>query len=225
VVVGLAALAALAGASLAIAHSPLFSARHIRIVGTTHGEDRAILSVSGLGAHPPLVDIDPRAAAQAIERLSWVDTAQVAVSFPSSVSVTVTERLPVAYVPSSHGGALVDATGRVLADVGREPAGVVTVDTGVAVPRAGRWFAPSVRGLFAVAAEVPTTLVGRIVAITRTGRDGIVAELAHEPLVIFGPQTDAHAKFVALATVLADVSVAGISAIDLRAPSNPVLTP
>lgn len=225
VLVGVVALAALAGASLAIAHSTLFSARHIRILGATHDEERAILAVSGLDAHPPLIDIDPGADARAIERLAWIDTARVTVAFPASVTVRVTERVPVAFVPLRDGGALVDVTGRVLAEVDAKPAGVVTVESGTAVPRPGRWVERSERELFAVAAEVPMALNGRIADIAETRQDGIVLGMVDEPLVILGSPEEARAKFVALATVLADVSLTGIGAIDLRAPSNPVLTP
>lgn len=222
---GLVALAALSAAGLAIAHSPLFSARQIRIVGATRGEDQAILAVSGLTAHPPLVDINPAAVAHRVEQLSWVETARVAVSFPSSVAVFVTERIPVAFVRLAGGGALVDASGRVLADVGRKPAGVVTVKTDAAVPAPGKWVESGDRALFAIAAQVPTTLVDRIVNIARTRLDGIAVTLVNEPVAIFGRPSNAREKFVALATVLAGLSLTGITAIDLRAPSNPVLTP
>ncbi|MGB9113243.1 MAG: hypothetical protein WCF24_11010, partial [Acidimicrobiales bacterium] len=81
------------------------------------------------------------------------------------------------------------------------------------------------RGLFAVAAEVPTALLGRIIHVARTRQDGIVVDMKNEPLAIVGSSSDARDKFVALATVLSGVSLAGITSIDLRAPSNPVLTP
>jgi cell division protein FtsQ len=220
-----ALLAALTCATLAVAHSSLFSARDVRVFGASHGERQAILSVSGLGAHPPLIDIDLSAADHAIERLPWVATARVSVSFPWSAAVTVVERVPVAFVPLRAGGALVDASGRVLADVGRAPAGVVKVESGVDVPRPGRWFGGQERALFAVAAEVPVSLVGRIADLTWSRADGIVVDLQNAPLVIFGSASNARAKFVALATVLSDVSLAGVTSIDLRAPSNPVLTP
>ena len=73
--------------------------------------------------------------------------------------------------------------------------------------------------------EAPTTLVVRIANIARTLRVGIAVTLVNEPVAIFGPPSNAREKFVALATVLAGVSLTGITAIDLRAPSNPVLTP
>jgi cell division septal protein FtsQ len=225
IVAGLASLAALTCASLAVAHTSLFSARDVRVLGATHGEERAILTVSGLSAHPPLIDIDPSAADHAVERLPWIATARVTVSFPWSAAVTVVERVPVAFVPLPTGGALVDASGRVLADVLREPADIVKVEYAAEVPRPGRWFGGRERALFAVAAQVPLSLVGRITDITWSRRDGVVVDLQNAPLAILGSVENARAKFVALATVLADVSLAGIATIDLRAPSNPVLTP
>ncbi|MGA8295887.1 MAG: FtsQ-type POTRA domain-containing protein [Acidimicrobiales bacterium] len=220
-----AAAAALVVGGLAIAHSPLFAARNITIVGAPRAQDRAILDASGLFAHPPLVDLNPGAEARAIDRLPSIESARVAVSFPSSVRVTVSERIPVAYVPGPSGGAVVDVSGRVLAEVTHKPAGVVVVDVTRPLPSPGKWFERSDRGLFSVAADVPTNLVGRITNISRTSRDGIVVNMVREPLVIIGPSTQTREKFVALATVLAGVSLTGITSIDLRAPSNPVLTP
>jgi hypothetical protein len=43
--------------------------------------------------------------------------------------------------------------------------------------------------------------------------------------VIFGSDSGLAEKMVALATVLSKVSLQGIATIDLRAPSDPVLTP
>jgi cell division protein FtsQ len=224
-IVGALATAAAVGGGFGIAHSPLFSARNIRIIGATHGESAAILAASRLDAHPPLVDVNPSASARAIEGLPWVESARVAVSFPSTVEVRVTERVAVAYVALGRGGALVDSSGRVLAGVATRPPGVVTIKTARAVPRPGQWLSRADRALSAVASVVPASLAGRIADISRSRHLGIVVALVGEPLVIFGSPTNAREKFVTLATVLAGVSLARVATIDVRAPSNPVLTP
>lgn len=217
---------ALAGGGFALAHSPLVAARSVTITGATHTTRAAILQASGLAAHPPLIDINSGADAQAIERLPWVERARVSVSFPSSVHVAITERVAVGAVRLGKARfALVDPTGHVLSDVGTDPVGLVTILGVASVPRPGRRLASFDEALTATAAAVPTGLVGRIAGIETTKRDGIVVVMRNAPFAILGSTANLHEKFVALATVLSGVVLSGVTSIDLRAPSNPVLTP
>jgi len=226
-VVGLiAALVVFSIGGFFVAHSPLISARHIEIRGARHTSAAEILSVSGLFTHPPLIDINIGVDEQAIERLAWVKTAVVTVSFPSTVEVRVRERLAVAAVASKGGGyALLDPSGEVLSRIDQRPTSVVAILGVTDVPRPGRLIPLADRGLVTTAASVPTDLVGRISDIRRTSGDGIVIVMRNAPEAIFGSTANLHEKFVALATVLSDVALGGVRSIDLRAPSNPVLTP
>ena len=96
------------------------------------------MSAAGFFSHPPLIDIDTASAAKRIEALPWIKSARVSVHWPDSVSVGVTERTAVAVVRGPERGtspilwALVDSTGRVLADQTLRPAGLVTMDVFVA---------------------------------------------------------------------------------------------
>jgi len=223
-ITGVVVVGASAGA-FGLAHSSLFSARTVRVTGAVHTTRAAILAVSALDRAPPLIDVNAIADAHAIERLPWIKTASVVVSFPSSVAVSVTERRAVAAVRlAGRGFALVDATGRVLADAAARPAGIVLVGGLTPLPSPGG----SVRGaagVLATAAALPVSLVGRITVLRFQRGLGIIAELGSSAQVILGTTADLSAKFVALATVLNDVSTEGIATIDLRAPSDPVLTP
>jgi len=224
VVVVVVVVAAGAGL-LGVAHSSLISARSVRITGAVHTSRAEVLAASGLGHDPPLIDVNALADAHAIERLPWVDKAVVSVSFPSSVRVVVTERQPVAVARLASGRfALFDVTGRVLADVARPGKGVVPLVGLGAIPVPGG----AVRGaaaLFVAAAALPTGLASRVAALAIRPGLGIVAEVRDGPQAILGVTADLREKYVALATVLSDVSLQGIATIDLRAPSDPVLTP
>ena len=225
-VIAVMVVVALSAGGFAIAHSSLFAARTVRVIGAFHTGRAAVLAASGLGAHPPLVDIDQGADSAAIERLAWVARATVTVSFPSTVTVRVTERLPVAVVPLAGANeALVDDQGHVLADVRGDPGGVATI-TGVGhVPQPGGRLTAGAQALVTVAAAVPTGIAERVALVTQTKSSGIVIEMRNAPEAVFGTTSDLHEKFVALATVLSGVALTGIASIDLRAPSNPVLTP
>ena len=96
-------------------HSPLFSARSISVTGDVHESAAQVVAAAGLANHPPLLDVNGGAAAAAIERLPWVSSATVHVSWPDGVHIAVTEEIPrlVAGAPGSM-WAVVSADGRVL---------------------------------------------------------------------------------------------------------------
>ena len=143
IVVATLGVAALGAGLFGLAHSPLISVRTVRVTGAVHTTRAEILAASGLGRDPPLVDVNTLADAHAIERLPWVRTTSVSVSFPSSVRVVVTERRVVAAARRGAASvALLDVTGRVLADASRPPAGIVSLVGLVDLPAPGG----SVRG-------------------------------------------------------------------------------
>jgi cell division protein FtsQ len=218
-------VAALAAGLFALAHSPLVSARHVTVSGAEHTTRAAILAAGGLAGDPPLIDVNTLADAHAIERLPWVKTASVSVSFPSSARVVVTERHAVAVVGRDSGGdALLDVTGRVLADVPAHVGGLVLLE-GLAPPPAPGGRERGAAALLATAAALPASLLARVAALKTEPGLGVVAVLRGVPRVILGSDSGLAEKMVALATVLSKVSLQGIATIDLRAPSDPVLTP
>jgi cell division septal protein FtsQ len=123
--------------------------------------------------------------------------------------------------------ALVDRSGRVLARVAGRPHGLLVL-SGVGQPGAPGsvigWRAASV---LAVAAALPASLIADLRSIETLKGDAadVTLTLANGVTALFGPASDMRAKFVALATVLQRVSLAGIGTVDLRVPSAPVLAP
>ena len=147
------------------------------VTGEVHTTAAEILAAGGLGGDPPLIDVNTVADAHAIERLPWIKAASVTVSFPSSVRVTVTERRPVAALAIGSGRvALVDVTGRALADDPRRSEGIVLL-TGLARPPAPGGRVRGAATLLVAAAALPRSLVGRIAALQAEPGLGVVAEL------------------------------------------------
>ena len=109
-VVVCAALVVLAALALVVLHTGIFSARHLKVLGAVHTSQSTVLAVAGLTGHPPMMDVDAGLASKRLERLPWVEKATLEVNWPDSVTVVVTERVPVATLPAVGGGiALVDA--------------------------------------------------------------------------------------------------------------------
>lgn len=222
VVIAVIALAVLAAASIALVHSSVFGARSIRISGTAHVSRTRLLRTAGLLGSPPLVDLSPRLIALRLDRLPWVRSVAVSISFPSTVSLLVTSRTPVATAPSGHDFAVLDPSGRVLEEVARRPRSLPLVELGAPSPAPGRWTGREGRVLCALAAAMPERMV-RDVSRLFEGREGASARLTDGIEAVFGGASEAHDKFVSLATLLARVSLTGVATVDIRVPASPVL--
>ena len=74
--------------TLLVLHTPLLALRHATVRAPRTPASEAVLQAAGLLDHPPLIDIDPKAAAADVERLPWVAHAVVVRHWPDSVTVT-----------------------------------------------------------------------------------------------------------------------------------------
>jgi cell division protein FtsQ len=211
---------------VAVLRSSLFSARTIVIAGAVQTPRSEILQVSGLDRDPPLIEVNTAAMERRIERLPWVAKASVQVDWPSTVTVAVVERIPVATSLLPGGGyALVDSSGRVLADQAPRPSGLPLI-TAPGIPRSpGSSLGASARPLLAAAAELPVSLLSRVEEIVPGGADGVVLRLKGGLRAVVGDDTALAQKFVSLATVLSRVNLTDVGEIDLRVATAPVLTP
>jgi cell division protein FtsQ len=219
---------------LAVVHSSVLGARHVRVMGAPNISSSTLISAAGLGGDPPLVDLNAGTIAGRVERLPWVLTAAVRIAWPSTVAIHVTERIPVAVIaiPSTTTSttssyAVCDVTGRVLEIVATRPASlpVVVLPSGAGEPGAAGTSLPRRDRLeLAVAAAMPESMVSTTTEITGSSV-GAVLGLKHRPEVIIGDDISLWQKFVSLATVLAHGELSGIMAIDLRVPAAPVLLP
>lgn len=207
-------------------HSSLFSVRHVTILGNTATTDQQILVASGLDKHPALINLTIVADETAIERLPWIERAEIRRGWPDSATVEVTERNPVAtYLIAKGEYGVVDSTGRLLEISPSPPKGLVTlVIVGVTlVP--GESLPGGDEPLARVAAAVPDSILPSLSAIEATST-GVVITLRSGALAELGQASDLVAKMTALATMLATPSVVlgPHSSIDLRVPDAPVVT-
>jgi cell division protein FtsQ len=232
-VVGACVLAASAFAAL---HSGLFGARHLSVRGAVHTPESEVLSTAGLASHPPLIDLDAARSVERIEALPWIKSAQVSVHWPDSVTVVVTERTAIAAVevpgvsgPSGHtdrgSWALVDATGRVLADEATRPTGLIAMQV-VIEPGGPATFlpAPDQAGVL-VAASLPSVLSRRVQSIQVTPGTGVTLGISGGLSTIIGAADDLPAKYEALASVLADAPLQSGDVINVSVPDEPAVGP
>jgi cell division protein FtsQ len=224
VVIAAAVLTLLAVGGWLAAHSSLLSAKVVVVTGAVHTPEAAIVDAAGLAKHPPMIDVDPGAAAAAVERLPWVGQAVVTRHWPDGVTVVVHERTPIAVAPVPHSYALVDSTGRVLADgTGAPPPLPVLVVTGMAVPSPGGSLAPAADPLVDVAAKLPVAFKAQVRQVL-VAKDGIHLVFTTPVTALIGSDGDLHAKFEDLASILAGATLHNGDVIDVSAPGSPIVT-
>jgi cell division protein FtsQ len=220
-------LAGLVASGLAVVHSSLFGARTVRILGAPNIPSSTVIAAAGLRGDPPLVDLNPSSIATRVERLPWVLTADVHIAWPSTVSIRVTERIPVAQilVPGSPGTyASSDVSGRIL-EVGPRSPSLPVVVPSVGQPGVpGSSLPVADRSLLEVAGALPESMVGETTEIADSSL-GAVVVLSDHITAIVGGSGSLEQKFVSLATVLAHGALQGVAAIDLRVADAPVLLP
>jgi len=208
----------------ALTRSPFLDVDHVRVTGTAHTTPADLTVASGVHRGMAMFDVDGGDAAARLQAVPWIQSASVERHWPSTVTIAVVERVPVAAVPAKTGVAIVDRTGRVLALapaappqlpllLGLPPAGTPTTHVG------GR-----AQDLLAVALAMPAAVSQRVTAVAAT--DGGEVELRLKPsgVVRLGPPDQVPAKMLATQTVLTQVDLTRLAVLDVRVPASPAIT-
>ncbi|MFE4502356.1 cell division protein FtsQ/DivIB [Rhodococcus sp. NPDC056743] len=103
--------------------SPVLSVRGTEIRGATTVSEEQILELLAIPAGTPLMRVDAGSAAARVAAIPKVASARVQRMYPSTIRVTVTERVPLVFVDSPEGTHLLDEKG-VDFEIGVPPPGV-----------------------------------------------------------------------------------------------------
>jgi cell division protein FtsQ len=212
--------------------SALFDVDHIDVAGAFLVSPAEAAEAAQPLARIPLAEVDTSAAAERVEALPFVRSARVERVFPNRVRIRLTERMPAAFAtravpegtpPTAGAGfALLDDTGRVLADRPDRPADLPEVTGAGAIPAPGQWLRPA-RPALTVYLALPDPLRAKVSATSVEG-DSVVLRMGGRD-VRFGPPEHLEAKVAALAALLEHLGDRRVIAIDVRVPSAPVVLP
>jgi cell division protein FtsQ len=207
-----------------ILHRSFFSVQHVRVSGATHETRAEILAVTGLGAHPAMIDVHSSAVAHDLDALPWVASAKVVLRWPDTVTIAVTERVPVAVAYGAKGHLyLVDDTGDAIARVTETRSFPLLTALGAT---AGTWPYQSWASAAArVAGELPVAFQEQV-ATVEISRTGDVTLLMTTPVTFdLGAPTQLHQKFVAAAAMLASPRLLHTcDTVDLSVPNSPTVS-
>ncbi|MCL2533903.1 MAG: FtsQ-type POTRA domain-containing protein [Nocardiaceae bacterium] len=109
--IGGACVTVLVALVAALWFSPLMSVRQIQFVGGGVVTEEEALGALDIAEGTPLLRVDTGAAARRVAGIRRVAEARVQRQYPSTVKLTVTERIPVVFFDSPDGQHLMDAGG------------------------------------------------------------------------------------------------------------------
>jgi cell division protein FtsQ len=219
-VVVLVALPLLGGGWLWLRDSSFVTVRHVHITGV-HGtgaiEIRSALDAAA--SRMSTMDFNAASLRSAVSSFAIVGALNVTTSFPHSVSISVTERPPVAALQSAGQRTAVAADGTVLGPAWLSSS-LPVVTGSVEPPAGGHVREASALAAVAVLGAAPAPLA-RFVVRVYEGPEGLTVGMRNGLLVYFGDNTRPHAKWLSLARVLTSPSAAGALYVDVRLPERP----
>ncbi|HEY3722015.1 MAG TPA: FtsQ-type POTRA domain-containing protein [Acidimicrobiia bacterium] len=226
------------GIAWLVVQSPLLAVRTVNVAGTSRESQAAVRSAARVKDGSALLFVDTGAVARRVEALPWVASARVSRELPNDLTITVVERVPVAWTrrpvprgaPRGTQGELVviDRSGRVLTGVPYPPTGVPELVGLTKVPDRGGRIEPA--GPAAALAALPDALRAQTRSLTmRHGQGALelaaVSGGAIPPAgeVRLGSLEEIGPKGLAALAVLDQLGVDGehVRYIDVRVPGAP----
>jgi cell division protein FtsQ len=192
--------------------SPVLAAKHVTVVGQRELTAEQVADAAAVPLGVPLIRQDLDAIAQRATTLPQVAAASVERHWPSTVTVTVTERRPLLAILQPTGYALVDAQGVAFETRPRVPAGVLKTD-------ADPGNAPLLADLGVVAAALPDGLRLKIDRLKATAGGDVTLVLASGTTVHWGDAAESPLKAQVVAALLRKKP----RSIDVSAPHNPAV--
>lgn len=187
------------GARVLLYDAGLFDVEAVEVTGAVTVPQADVLAAAAVPTGAPLAAVDTGGVATRVAGLPPVESVYVGRSWPHTVTVDVTERVPVATVSTSQGPALVDRHGVVYR--GAPPPGVPRLTT---TPRSGD---PATLAAVAVLTSLPDALRTQVetagASVAAPGAPGqVTLRMANGKEVRWGTPERAEEKVAALTALL-----------------------
>lgn len=219
----------LVGALAALLWLPALRLQHVTVEGLGYVQEEEVSRIARAHLDESLLLVPTDALAESVERVPGVAGASVHRSFPDSVTITVTERQPLAAITRADGSAAVlDPTGVELPAAAGEGVALVplTVDGGSADPHGAE------ESMIQVLAALPADLRSAVTGVQASSRGDVTLEVSLETAaettdghgtpatktVVWGDAADAELKAEVLQALLTQPG----SVIDVSSPVAPV---
>ncbi len=220
----LSAVTVLGIVAFGLARSPVADVDGFEVAGAVHADPTDIAMATGITMGQPLLEVDAGAAEAGVEGLPWVLEADVERHWNGQVSVQLTEREPVATLPSAAGGWIsVDTHGIQLEAMTEQPGGDMPV-SGITVSGVpGEPVSVDAHRALQVLAALDPELRAQTASVSAVGPD-VSLELVQGGSVRLGSELGLSEKLDAARTMLAKADLRCLHEIDVRVPASPALS-
>ena len=210
----------LAGGWLWLRDSSFVAVRHVHITGVHGPESIGIRNaLDDAAKRMSTMDFNAAALRSAVASFAIVGAVEVKTELPHTVKISVVERPAVAALQSAGQRTAVAADGTVLGPAWLSSA--LPLVSAAVEPAAGAHLGEgfALEAVTVLGAAPPA--LARHVARVYDGPEGLTVAMGNGLLAYFGDATRPHAKWMALARVLASPNAAGALYIDVRLPERP----
>ena len=218
---GLVFLVIVAGYFLWFRNSSLVEVDEVKVEGATSNQEQIAAALAEAADGMSTLNVDEQSLARSVAGFPTVASIRVDAGFPSSLTVFITERIPVAEAELGGERVAVSADGVALPGVEVRGAKLPQLDADAAgddgqLSAVGAAQAAALGG-------APEEIRGRIEAAAwDPDRGGVVIALEGAPELRFGGGEDSERKWRAVATVLADPDLGTPAYLDVSVPERPV---
>jgi cell division protein FtsQ len=186
---GALVLVLLAAGSWVVLGTSMLGVREIRVTGSQIASEEQVRAVAAVFEGTPLARVDTGAVSERVRTLPSVAAVSVSRSWPTTLVIAVTERVPVAVVAMEGGFAVLDGQGVVFETLPTRPDGTVLLK--IARPQPDD---PATRAGLRVLAALPPALRDPLVQIVVESPTRIRLELRAGRVVVWGDADHSAAK-------------------------------
>jgi cell division protein FtsQ len=205
-------------------HQSFFRVQHVTFVGLRHESAAAVLAASGLASHPAMIDVNGSTVESNLSSFTWISALSVTKHWPNTVVVSVHESVAVAVAfTASHVLEFVDESGR---DLGPAPRAANLPTLSYLHPTNPTWpYERAGKGAAYVASQLPRAFGSQVSIISENAQGDVTLQMTTPVSFVLGPATNLHAKFVAIASVIAHSTLAPGDVVDVTVPDELAVTP
>lgn len=164
--------------------SKWFITQTVTIQGVSRLTPEQVLAVAGAPTGEPLISQDLSGIKQRLSEVPEVKSVLVERGWPTTLLITITERIPVAVAATAGGFNLIDDEGKNSGVVGAPPAGLLVI--------AAQPDSAAMTSAISIIAAIPTEW--QVTGLAATTQDSVIANLASGAVIVFGSGDFAQKK-------------------------------